>query len=298
MKKNNHTSFNWILVVTIIVVILYVIWIWYIINSNCEIKNLAISNVIFNAILNNPGDFIWGTLGIILTFGSLLMMVLTFRKQNDQFNEQFNMGFASRFEDTFYNLMSNFYEVRQMTNTDIKNGKGDIDSIQQFALKYVDELKSDPKLAEYSKALNMPDPKDLDIENITKEYGKKFKEFCSRYDFPLSYYFRFLYNMINFVISYWKNDRKEQNLYLNFIQSQLSDAELCLIFYNCLSATSKDSKNKYSFYDIIDQYEFLQNINPKWLVDISHHYFYKNTEFRFLNRDQKEIKNQAKAEKS
>jgi hypothetical protein len=58
-----------------------------------------------------------------------------------------------------------------------------------------------------------------------------YQEFWSRYQSDLGHYFRFLFNVIRFI----KKDSQGEDFYIKLLRSQLSDQELLLLFYNCLS---------------------------------------------------------------
>ena len=75
--------------------------------------------------------------------------------------------------------------------------------------------------------------------------------------------------------------------YLNFIQAQMSNEELALIFYDVISHYGLDKNFTHQFKDIIDEYGFLENIDAETLLDRRHHIIFHRTRFRFLNRDEK-----------
>ena len=70
------------------------------------------SNLIKKNLSNNIGDFSWGTLGILLTFISTLFMFLTFNFQQKQFKDTKTDAYRTRFEGTFFNMISMLYNVR------------------------------------------------------------------------------------------------------------------------------------------------------------------------------------------
>lgn len=255
---------------------------------------------IFLLMKNNPGDFSWGTVGILLTFGSVLLMVATFSSQKSQFKEQFTSEKLARFENTFYNLLSMFYNVRNETNRTIESNivsraiasewkeSKDLEGVAKYLLK---NFKVDSELQnEVEKLSNDISDSSHTLKQLKSVYGKNFSTFILDIGNPTSYYFRYLSNLIDYVIDYWKGDDEIIKKYLNFIQAQMSDAELCLMFYNCLSGLSKNSEYNFHLFQNINKYNFLQNIPEEWMDNISNHLFYNSTSFRYLSRSEKDKK--------
>lgn len=64
--------------------------------SNSEVATTIVENL-----KRNIGDFLWGTIGILLTFASTLLLFLTFNTQQKQFKDTQQDAFRTRFEGTF-----------------------------------------------------------------------------------------------------------------------------------------------------------------------------------------------------
>lgn len=238
---------------------------------------------IFN---KTPGDFLWGTIGILLTFATSLLMLSTFSQQRKQFTEQHLTEHSQRFENTFFNLMTMLYNVRKSTNKDLNNSDYSEKDIESYAKAFIEQSKEDDNIASLCKRLDESDITETEKENIGAEFGNKFSDFSKQRMNPLAYYFRYVFNLINYVTDYWRADETRADKYLKFIQAQMSDAEMSLIFYNCLSALSKDSNFQKTFFHSIDTHNFLQNIDERWLIARSNHKLYPHTRFRFLSRDE------------
>ncbi|MCM1140487.1 MAG: putative phage abortive infection protein [Muribaculum sp.] len=286
MKKRR---FNLLLILAWACTIISAILIVYFSYQFCRKHNfdwLTIKESIIKIFEDTPGDFLWGTIGILLTFTTSLLMFSTFREQRKQFNEQHLTEHSSRFENTFFNLMTMLYNVRKSVNQDIERNSFPETDIESYAKAFIDECKANTELISQCKQLDKTDLSATEIENIGAELGNCYLKFSKERMNPLSYYFRYTYNLINYVADYWKEEPLQTEKYLKFIQAQMSDAEMCLIFYNCLSTLSKDSKFKKSFLHSIDTKNFLQNIDERWLITRSNHKLYPHTYFRFLNRDE------------
>ena len=193
--------------------------------------------------------------------------------------------------------MTMFYNVRQSVNQFLersgkeielskegKEKKVQIQNIEEYAIGFIKTNQNDDYIITRCNELNNNDITATEKDNIKYILGDRFKGYNSNLGNPLSYYFRYLYNLINFVMDYWQEDLGQIHKYLNFVQAQMSDAELCLLFYNCISRDAKDSKYNYTFFSKINDLNFLQNISQEWLISKSNHVIYDKTKFRFLDR--------------
>ena len=98
-----------------------------------------------------------------------------------------------------------------------------------------------------------------------KELAEKaYNDFQYNYKAQLWQYFRFIFNVMKFVHQSKIGNKK---FYMNFVQSQMSQNELILWFYNGISGGGK------KFYELTLIYnDFLQNLdtdelyNPKTFV--------------------------------
>jgi hypothetical protein len=129
-----------------------------------------------------------------------------------------------------------------------------------------------------------------------------FDSFVGKHNFNISYFFRYIYNTINFVVTERntvqdKTENTDIQRYLNILQAQLSDEELSLIFYDALSSFGKNKHGDKQFHTLLDTYQFLENINERFLLHRNHHTFYPKTFFKFLNRDEKNLKKETSRKK-
>ena len=135
----------------------------------------------------------------------------------------------------------------------------------------------------------------VEQEKIEYHLGQLYENYIKTKACNINYYYRYVFNMINFVIGQWihaENGKAHIHKYLNFIQAQMSDEELALIFYDAISHHGLDNNYSHQFKETIDCYGFLENINPHILLDRSHHIIFPKTKFKFLNRDEKMSKQQ------
>jgi len=92
----------------------------------------------------------------------------------------------------------------------------------------------------------------------------------------LAHYYRFTFNVLNFVHTHPDINKKKKIQYIKFIQSQMSDSELQLLYYNGIGQHGS------KYYDLIERYNFLENIatsGNKGFIE-SLEYFYPKSKFR------------------
>jgi hypothetical protein len=101
------------------------------------------------------------------------------------------------------------------------------------------------------------------LEDISEEDRLKsaYKKFWKEGNNELGHYFRFLFNLYRFIDESTNVDKK---FYSNLVRSQLSDQELFLLFYNCLTPHGQ----KFMTYAI--QYELFDNLKIESLMSPSH----------------------------
>ena len=86
-----------------------------------------------------------------------------------------------------------------------------------------------------------------------------------RYD-DLSIYFRFLFNVFKYIDS---SDVENKYKYASIVRSQLSDSELLMIFYNCISSQGR----KMVYYT--EKYKIFDNLPVNHLLQSEHWNLYQ-----------------------
>lgn len=236
--------------------------------------------------LGNIGDFLSGTVGIVLSFVSTLLVVFTLWEQRKQFKLAQDEQRQNRFEMTYYNLLAMLDKTRESANnvlkrqSKVKNLDTILDCYTQFRLYYI-ETKSNIELKD--------DSTDAEIDNKREEIASLYETFVDDYGCKISYYYRYIYHTLMFVIDEYGSDIdgiKKIFKYLNILQSQLSDEEMILLFYSSFSKYAQDKEGRLSFFKTLDKYQFFENLNKDMLLDYSHYKFYPHTRYKFLNRDE------------
>lgn len=228
--------------------------------------------------MGNIGDFLSGTLGVLLSFVSFLLMWKTFTTQYRQFERQNELQNQASFETTYFNLLLSLEQVRKEAVLILKE-KGICESIPEWYQLFMKNNNHKDELMIHA------DDLPSQIEATQGQVANFYEDFISNTGY-IGFYFRFVYNMIKFSINYW-NDYDKSKKYTDLLCAKLSDEELALLFYNALSKYARNQNEKLLFKDILDKYQVFENLNSDYLIDRSHFRFYPHTDFKFLTRDER-----------
>lgn len=294
--------YKWVLIILTSVFIIIGIWscITSIIkviqpNSTSEIVNATtvLNQTDFSSLSDGFAGLSWSIIGVFL-------LCLTLYYQRVDYKESEKTNNKQRFETTFFNMLAMLIQIRNSISCKLEFEDKNVDGyhyfnlcINQLKVKYNELLSSKPdvKSLEDSVAHNMI-LNSTEKEIIQTEVAGVYEEFYKNHHACLGHYFRYIYHIIEFTIQ----ERKvcdDVKLYLGIIQSQLSDNELALLFYNCLSKyAKKEGTLEPRFYNIMDRYGILENVDSDSLLSRNHHVLYPYTIFKFLNADEKEVKTQ------
>lgn len=238
-----------------------------------------------DAFKNNFGDTMTGTIGILLSFASTLFLFITFKEQRKQFVEAEKTQEVAKFEQTFFNIMSLLSDVRRTTTENLRNHN--FYSIEgyyyDFCNFFQNKLQDSKILNSYFKELEKLYPLSSVVVSTREEIGNIYKEYVDDNWGNIGYFFRYIYNTLKFVKD---QDGKiiNKQRYINLLQSQLSDEELCLIFYDAISPYGMNKNGDGIFYKLLEESEMLENINENVLIEKSHAKIYPSTKFKFLSR--------------
>jgi len=233
---------------------------------------------------DNFGDMMTGTIGILLSFASTLFLFITFKEQRNQFKLSEKSQKIVSFEETFFNIMSLLSDVRRTTIESLKNHKVlSIEGYYYNFVNYAHSLSKSSVAQKYFEDLSTENPLDSVIEAARNEIGLYYKGYVDSTEGNIGYFFRYIFNTVKFVKEQDGNIIKKQR-YINLLQSQLSDEELALLFYDAISPYGKNKKGEYVFYEMLEASEMLENISESVLIDSSHAKFYPLTKFKFLSR--------------
>ena len=282
MKYLKYLAY-FLLITAMIIIVAYV---------TLSLSDSAVCGSIKTNLSTNIGDFLWGTIGILLTFISTLFMFLTFNFQQRQFKETKDDAFRTRFEGTFFNMISMLYNVRTEADRQIAYSKKDEKAnLKSFYIslkkKYEEKIKSDPDFAHAMNDMEKENVLSTEIQTALYDLGDFYDKYVQEQKCNAGFYFRFVHNLVTFVILHWKGSPNDIHMYLNFIQAQMSDEELALVFYDSISNKGLDKNRRYTFKNNLDEYSFLENIPESILLRRCHYKIFPKTIFCFLNEDER-----------
>lgn len=295
MNVNFKTILTGIAVISIIVGV--VLWIFYsaLVWQHWSLNDYSwcyIANNVFKQLSNNIGDFLWGTIGIVFTFTATIFLFITFNEQREQLKITKEQSDKARFETTYFNILGMLKQVQDTVNANIASKHSGntasnlIEYYNEFRKRYISDMTFDSNLSEFHSSFNPLAANQACIEQLQGLLAKEYEDFISSTDCNVGYMYRYIFNTIKFVIDdpYNQKDEKARDRYLNLLQAQLSNEELCLIFYDAISKYGKNKEGKYLFMEMLDTTHFLENIDPTFLLDRNHYKLYPHTVFKFLNR--------------
>lgn len=128
-----------------------------------------------------------------------------------------------------------------------------------------------------------------ELETAMYDLGHAYDEYVESQGCNAGFFFRYIHNLITFVIHHWGGEKQKDVAigYLNFIQAQLTNEELALLFYDSISRNGIDKKRVYTFKENMDEYSFLENIPEFILANRNHYKIFTHTMFKFLNDDER-----------
>ncbi len=243
------------------------------------------------------GGFLSGFVGIFWSAAGVILIYATFTAQKNQSEMQ-------HFENQFFNLLNTYHSLVEKTKFKESNGETiegrdyisrilkefedsywDVPTYQQLikqGKKHVPEVKqyyekcgiSEINICHSFKTIDgCPQPGDYLYTSSKELFVELYCLVYQRHQSKLGHLFRFLYNIFKFVIEE-RIEKGDEFKYISFIQAQLSNDELGLLFYNALSPYAKSSSGKETFKNWLIQYDFFQNIGKDTLIDESHKSFY------------------------
>ncbi len=236
------------------------------------------------------GDFIGGFAGIFFTISGVFLLYRTMSMQREEFSKTEKAITTQQFETTFFNMMNVLQNIILSTS---KSNSGNTENgynyfhilLTNLKQKLNEKLSTNQQvLSLYNEIGQLNSINDTEILNLENEISKVYESFYNENHSYFGHYFRYLFNIMKFVI---ENKIEDKQKYMNLIQAQLSNQELGLIFYNSISKVSENSNNIKQFKEWLSEYYILENIDLSSLDNKYHHVIFKNTSFKFLNSDEK-----------
>lgn len=299
MKNYLTKSFLIIAVIAFVIAIVFGVYDICIIWTNWRdsgYDSSFISSNITRQLNLNIGDYLWGTIGILLTFVATIFLFITFREQREQLCITKEESDKTRFETTYFNILGMLKQVQDTVNANIAarmTGR-DVHNLVEFYRFFKDtynnHLQINENLRTMDESFNPINTNQAEIEQYKGLIAREYEDMIASEECNIGYLYRYLFNAIKFVLDdpYNKKDIAAKNRYLNLLQAQLSNEELCFIFYDAISKYGKNKNGEYLFRNMLDENQFLENIDQSFLLNRNHYKFYPSTSFKFLNRTELE----------
>ena len=108
-------------------------------------------------------------------------------------------------------------------------------------------------------------------EGSTNVVEDTYEVFWEHHKRDLGHYFRYLYNIFKFIDN---SGIKDKLKYSNIVRAQISDHELSILFYNCISQYGKEK-----FKPLVEDFHLLDNLPKELILDENHHKYYDQKAF-------------------
>jgi adenylate kinase len=227
------------------------------------------------------GSYFGGVAGCVCSFIGIIFLYRTYRIQLDitHYQEQFQT--ISKFEDDFFELLSQQRDIcKSISNkyTTSKGKRANIDN-NEFFNKLSDDFRE--------RLQNNMGYEDLDApKNIQKvRFNNVYQEFYEGYCQQLGHYFRHLYHILKYIDDADFINEKKKREYSDLLQAQMSNDELYLTAMNGIS-----NYGRHRLLPLLDKYSFLENLHVKdEISDMLIRVFYTNTKRKDMKNEIKNI---------
>lgn len=275
------------------------LWVWIILAIIGVIAAWAISWWLINSNINCPterGTFgdMFGAVNALfsgLAFAGLIVTLLyqkeelklqreelaqtreELKGQREEFEEQNKTLKRQRFENTFFNMLSLQQEITH--NLSYENPIQDATELMRYDVKQQTYKNREVFEGLYTNAIIDYDGSRCygGIINKLANHGYAAYSQVRGLSF-LDHYFRHLYRIFKYVDtsdSIYDDERYE---YACIVRSQLSDYELVMLFYNCLT-----SNGRAKFKPLIEKYTIFNNLREELLANAEHKKLYADTAY-------------------
>ncbi|PAA97740.1 putative phage abortive infection protein [Serratia fonticola] len=285
---------------------LAIILVFFIIISLCGVYASWIGVELFGMSAKSPeqrgvmGDS-WGMFTSIfsaLGFGGLLITLVLQSKSLKEAQKDADIQKESialqQFEDVFFRMMSihtsiiNDLDLRNKKNkTEISSGR---DTFISFYREFIGEYNKNKMMIDLNnsvgKLLHVNDAfttfaihnselqkEDMDIYDERNIIGFSFECFWVKHRADLGHYFRFLFNIYKFIDDSNLSESQKYS-YARILRAQISDYELLILFYNCLSFYGFERFKPYA-----EKYMIFNNLPFALLIIDEHASLYESSAF-------------------
>ena len=187
-------------------------------------------------------------------------------EQRDEFAIQNTTLRMQSFENTFFQMLNRQSQILDAIDIQGKTTRTGHDCFRIFYSTRFKNIYTAAKKKDPSK----------DEKTLINEAYEKFYE---RSQADVGHYFRNLYQIIKFIRNADVVKTADKKIYTNIVRAQLSSNELALLFYNCLSDYGRGK-----FKPLLEEFAFLDNMNPTLIISELHFDFYDKSAFPELGK--------------
>lgn len=269
------------------------LWIWIIISIIGVIALWGLSWILIDKYIDSSTD--QGTFGDMfgavnalfsgLAFAGLIATLLYQREElklqrkelNEQkleFREQNKTLKRQRFENTFFNMLSLQQEIVANISFD------EVKTIFDFNANTQDEQRTSYNGRSLFREMYL----NLKVSIDKKQFYQGVKGAIQANNYSVysyisattrfDHYFRHLYRIFKYVDTSDLIPKNERYEYACIVRSQLSDYELVMLFYNCLT-----SNGRAKFKPLIEKYVIFNNLREELLANVEHKKLYAETAY-------------------
>jgi hypothetical protein len=210
----------------------------------------------------------WALAGVFIIFVAFLIQSMQFTDQRKQFKIQTDSVNRQNFENSFFQLLSNHNQILL--------GMRDVESSGGYTAAERETTGRDCFKRWYKSfdtglwGFEMKEAEDgtLNLIKKPKDVIEKYVAFYEAHQGELGHYFRNLYHLIKFVNESdalndadLKIEYENRRRYTSLVRATLSQFELALLFYNCVSPLGKEK-----FKPLVVKFGLLKNFNTDSLL--------------------------------
>jgi adenylate kinase len=227
------------------------------------------------------GSYFGGVVGCICSLVGIVFLYRTYKTQLDITYYQEKFQIVSKFEDNFFELLSQQRDIcKSISNkyTTSNGRRANIDNNEFFnALRHDFQKRLENNLG-YESLEDSINIQKVRLSNI-------YQEFFEGYSHQLGHYFRHLYHILKYIDDTESLDEQKKREYSDLLQAQMSNDELYLTAMNGIS-----NYGRHKLLPLLDKYGFLENLYVKdEISNVLIGLFYPKTKRKTLNGDMKNV---------
>lgn len=196
------------------------------------------------------GDAIGGVFGTYLTFSTVCLLLANFLVERRKLEELKAEQKRDQFEKTFFQMLTLHHEIvkdQRLLRIPLRREQDDDsrtdENLDQYELEDIRmlEIRGDIEGRRCFRSI-YTDLKEFYASTFPAQGAERLRisraydKLYGKHQAALGHYFRHLFRIVRFID---KSDRENKVYYIKLVRAQMSDFELLLLFYNCLTSTGR-----------------------------------------------------------